>query len=250
MIQISVGNNKAVGNSHVAMKPVDTINMTAGYKASAQSWLAGISREGLLGVALTVIAFIAVFYLFTRAHVAPDSSPVTSDDKGFRSVLVSRDLSLPQVAENWKYYRNMTSVCHGSGQEEASAAYTYLFYSFDRHSQNGKWSHRKFSRAVDASEIYYEIDPVRDCKPDAINLHGLDINEDLWLKAHALNYVFYSRKVPVCKKAGNKVQARMYMHMMDSERGKLNKKKWSASQVNAAISAARVSPELSKIAGC
>ena len=224
--------------------------MTAGCKASAQSWLAGISREGLLGVALIVVAFIAVFYLFTRTHTVPDSSPATGDGKGFRSVLVSGDLSLPQVAENWNYYRTMTSVCHGSGQEGASAAYAYLFYSFDRHSQSGKWSHRKFSRAVDASDIYYEIDPVRDCKPDAINLHGLDINEDLWLETHALNYVFYSRKVPVCEKAGNEVQARMYMHMADSERGKLNKIPWSASRVNAAISAARAAPDLGKIVGC
>lgn len=232
------------------MKIADTANLTAGRKTSARSRLPGINREGLLGIALIVVAFIAIFYLFTRSSPAPDGAPLTGETRGFRSVLVSEDLSLQEVAENWNYYMTMTSVCHRSGQEMTSAAYAYLFYSFDRQSQNGKWPHRKFSKAVDVSDTYYDIDPVRDCKPDAINLHGIDVNDDLWLRAHALNYVFYSRKVPVCENAGNKVQARMYLHMAESEREKLGKLKWDASRVNTAISEARVSPDLSKIAGC
>lgn len=224
--------------------------MTAVCKAATRRWLAGFSREGLLGIALIVAAFISVFYLFTRTDVASDRSPVTGAGNGFRSVPVSGDLSLQQVAENWKYYQTMTSVCHGSRREMTSTAYAYLFYSFDRHSQNGKWPHREFSRAVAASDMYYEIDPVRDCKPDAINLHDTVIDEDLWLRIRALNYVFYRGKMPVCEKAGNKVQARTYMHMAESELEKLNKIKWSASRVSTAISHARVSPDLNKIFGC
>jgi len=212
--------------------------------------MAGISREGLLGVALIVAAFISFFYLFTQNDMAIDSRPASGAGKGFRSAMDSGDLSLRQVAENWKYYRTMTSVCHGSGQEGTSAAYAYLFYSFDRHSQNGKWSHRVFSRAVAASERYYEIDPVRDCEPDSINLHGIGIGEDLWLRTRALNYLFYRSKIPVCEKAGNKVQARTYLHMAESELEKLNRKKWSANRVNTAISHARVSPDLNKTFGC
>ena len=243
-------NNKAIGHRLLALKSVKTTHVTAVCKAAARRWLAGISREGLLGIALIVVAFTSVFYLFTRTYVGTDSSPASGNGKGFRSVLVSGDLSLQQVAENWKYYRTMISVCHGSGRGSPSIAYAYLFYSFDRHSQNGKWPHKEFSRAVAAPDMYYEIDPVRDCKPGAINLHGLDVDEDLWLRTRALNYVFYRGKRPVCKKAGNNVQARTYMYMAESELAKLSKTMWSTGRVNAAISHARVSPDLNKIFGC
>jgi hypothetical protein len=232
------------------MKLANSVNITADRKASGRAGKAGINREGLLGITLIVVVFVALFYLFTRTSSAPDNAPETGETRGFRSVLVSEGLSLKEVAENWNYYSTMTSVCHRAGQEMTSAAYAYLFYAFDRHSQNGKWSHREFTRAVDASERYYNIDPVRDCKPDANNLHGLDVSDDLWLKTRALNYVFYSKKAQVCKNAGNRVQARMYSHMVESEREKLDRVKWDPSRVNAAISDARISPDLSKITGC
>lgn len=222
----------------------------AGILGSARRCLTGISREGFLGIALILSVFGLVFYLATRPEPDVHLSFRPDARQGFHSVVITEELSLQETARNWKYYQIMTSVCHRSGHQRTAAAYAYLFYSANRYSLNGKWSSEQFDTAVESSEGYYDIDPAIDCAPDSANLHGLDIDADLWLMTRALNYVFYTRKVPICEQAGNKVQARTYTYLADSELAKLKDHKWSAVEVNSALANARVSPDLHRITGC
>jgi hypothetical protein len=193
---------------------------------------------------------MSIFYLATRPDTRSDISVSPETRQGFRSSGITPGLSLADTARSWKYYQIMTSVCHRAGRPEAAGAYAYLFYSANRYSLSGKWSSEQFDAAVDSSEGYYEINPAIDCSPDAVNLHGLAMDADPWLMTRALNYVFYSKKVPVCEQAGNIVQARTYTYLADSERVKLNDPKWTTVQVNAAIAGARESPDLHRIVGC
>ena len=246
----AVSYNKARLLRRAGVKLAEIPAGLAGIAGTARRSLAGISREAYLGIVLILGVFAAVFYLVTR----PDTSSIISirpaARQGFHSSRITEGLSLQKTARNWKYYQIMTSVCHRSGHKKAAAAYSYLFYSANRYSLNGKWSSKQFDAAVDSSAAYYEIDPAVDCRADSANLQGLDTDADLWLMTRALNYVFYRSKVPVCEQAGNKVQARAYTYLADSERMKLKSLKWTAIQVNAAIAAARESPDLHRIVGC
>jgi hypothetical protein len=212
--------------------------------------LRGISRYALLGIALILAAFAATFYLATRTASLGDIPVRPEARPGFRSAWIIADLPLKETARNWKYYQIMTSVCHRAGKDRIAAAYAYLFYSADRYSQSGKWSAEQFAAAVDSTIAYYEIDPAIECRADALNLHGLDVDADLRLQTRALNYVFYNAKVSVCEQAGNKVQARTYVHLADSERAKLNQSRRGVLEVNAAIAEARESPDLHRVDGC
>ncbi len=212
--------------------------------------LTDISREGLLGIVLIIAAFLSVFYAFTHPEQPDDSAIPLQDRRLFPALPVADGLQLQQLADNWKYYRIMTSVCHGIGEEDASAAYAWLFYRFDRHAQNGSWTHEQFARATGTADSYYDIAPVDDCRTGAPNLHGLDIHEDYRLRAHAENYVFYDRKVPLCKQVGNLVQARTYTHLAESELEKLRQGNWPDMDVNAAIASARDAPDPPRINGC
>lgn len=222
----------------------------AGVAGGTRLHLSGIRRGVYLGIVLILVVFLLVFYLATRPDTHTKTTIRPETRQGFHSSAISEGLSLKETARNWKYYRMMTSVCHRAGYQGSSAAYAYLFYSANRYSLSGKWSAEQFDAAVDASEEYYEVEPDIDCRADAANLHGIDADEDIWLMTRALNYVFYRDKVPVCEEAGNKVQARTYTYLADSERAKLKNHRWTSIEVNEAISSARKSPDLHRISGC
>lgn len=196
--------------------------------------------------------FLLLFNMISppTADALPGELPFRVGTTGFRGLPVSDDLSLQDAASNHEYYRIMTSVCHRRGQDRASAAYAYLFHANSRNSKNSSWSGRRFDKAVDSVERYFNIDPVADCDPEAADFHGLDLDADLRLQANALNYVFFSRKVGLCRKAGNEVQARSYSFEADTELDKANNGRRSRAAINAAIREARSAAEMQHIRGC
>jgi hypothetical protein len=203
-----------------------------------------------LGFVLTVtlVAMAAILMFDFEPEL---QAPVKRTFKGFRSLELTDDLTLQEAAINLKYYHTMSSACHEGGNDNVQAAYSYLFNATNRYMQNGKWSFKQVSEAVQsARKTYQEIYTALECTPESDNFHGLDLSSDLRLKTLALNYVFYTEKIPVCKKAGNKVDTRAYGHLADMEHQKLYSGRYTAGQIQAAISEAQRSPDKQKIHGC
>ena len=211
-----------------------------------------INRGHVLGLILTLVLFLLLFNMISPppAAVAPVDPPARTGTTGFRGLPVTDDLSLQDAARNHEYYRVMTSVCHSRGQDWASAAYAHLFHTNSRFSQNSVWSIRMFDLAVDSVEQHFDIDPVADCDPVTGNFQGLDLDSDLRLQTNALNYAFFSRKVGVCRQAGNEVQARSYIFHADTELAKAENGRRSPTAIRAAIREARATMELQTIRGC
>jgi hypothetical protein len=211
-----------------------------------------INRGHVLGLVLTLVLFLLLLNMLPPppADEAALQQPARTATTGFPSLPVTDDLSLQDTARNYEYYRIMTSVCHSRGRDRASAAYAYLFHAYSRYSQNGRWPSRMFDTAVDSVDSYFDIDPVADCDPDSGNFHGLDLDADLRLQTNALNYVFFSRKVGVCRQAGNEVQARSYDFLADTELAKADNGRRSQAAIDTAIREARAATQKWQIRGC
>ncbi|MGD8311510.1 MAG: hypothetical protein PVJ66_02855 [Gammaproteobacteria bacterium] len=209
------------------------------------------NRGSALGFILTIVLVaLAVNLLFDfEPEVRESTAPQTF--RGFRSFELTEDLSLPEAALNLKYYLTMSSACHESGANAAQAAYSYLYNATNRYMQNGKWSFKQVRDAIQASrKTYQEIYTALECRADSDNYHGLDLDSDLRLKTLALNLQFYQEKVPVCKKAGNKVDMRAYGHLANMEHRMLYSGRYTVEQIQKAISEAKTSPDRQKIHGC
>lgn len=248
-------NNMQTSSTFTIMTVLSSIsgtNLHTGMHWASRQLSLDFNRGHVLGIVLTLVLFLLLLNLISSApaDALPGELPVRTGATGFRGLPVSDDLSLQDAARNHEYYRIMTSVCHRRGQDSASAAYAYLFHANSRLSQNNVWSGRMFDMAVDSVERYFDIDPVADCNPEAGNFHGLDLDADLRLQANALNYVFFSKKVGLCRQAGNEVQARSYIFEADTELDKASNGRRSRAAINAAIREARSAVEIQHIRGC
>jgi hypothetical protein len=211
-----------------------------------------INRGHVLGLVLALVLSLLLLNMITSTPVDEAVDEPSAGTSGFRGLPVSEDLSLEDTAKNYEYYRILTSVCHNRGQDRASSAYAYLFHASNRYAQNGLWSVQMFDMAVDsvARSGYFGIDPAVDCDPATGNFHGLDLDSDLALQANAMNYVFFSRKVDICRQAGNEIQARSYRFHAGEQLDKAYNGRRPDAVIRDAIRGAETSPDIPQIHGC
>jgi len=229
---------------------MNRIRMVNGITDYLTRYARRVNRGAVLGFVVTILLVaLAVNLLFDFEPVV--RTPVKQTFRGFRGFELTEDLPLREAALNLKYYHTMSSACHEIGHDDVQAAYSYLFNATDRYMQSGKWSFNQVSDAIkSARKTYQEIYTALECTPDSDNYHGLDLDSDLRLKTIALNYVFYTEKIPVCRKAGNKVDTRAYEHLADMEHRKLYNSSYSARQIRGAVAEAEQSAERQRIHGC
>ena len=232
------------------LKAFQTSSMHSGRHWASHESSLDINRGHVLGLVLTLVLALLLLNMISSSPKDQALEDQPASTTGFRGLPISDDLSLGNAAKNHEYYRILTSVCHSRGQDKASAAYAYLFHANNRYSHNGLWSVQTFEMAVDSVARYLGIDPVADCHPATGNFHGLDLDADLGLKANAMNYVFFSRKVGICRQAGNEVQARSYRFHADEELDKAYNGRRSQAAIQAALREANTSAGMPTIHGC
>ena len=211
-----------------------------------------INRGHVLGLVLTLVFFLLLLNMITSGRGEETVEEPSAGTTGFRGLPVSEDLSLEDAAKNHEFYRIMTSVCHNYRHDKASAGYAYLFHANNRYAQNGLWSVQMFDMAVDsvARSRYFGISPALDCNPATGNFHGLDLDADLALKTNAMNYVFFNRKVGICRRAGNEIQARSYQFHAGEELDKAYNGRRPDAAIREAMREAGTAPDLPRIHGC
>lgn len=170
---------------------------------------------------------------------------------GFRSYPPGENLDLEQAAANLEYFGTMSSVCHASGKQDVQAAYSFLLHQAARYIHSGKWTFAKVQDAIQASRhSHKEIETALACRRETDNFHGLDLDANLRLQAIALNYRFYQDKIPVCRKAGNKVDTRIYQEQSAQTLGRLYKGNFNAGAISQALAEVETSPYRQRIHGC
>jgi hypothetical protein len=217
-------------------------------KAIAEKLAQGRQGQKLL-IVLLLLAVIIGLLLFPI-----DREPTDTRDTGFigfHSYPPGEDLDLEQAAANLRYFGSMSSVCHATGNPDVQAAYSFLLHQITRYIHSGKWTFREVQDAIQASRrSFQEIDTALACRRDTDNFHGLDLDDNLRLQAIALNYRFYQDKIPVCRKAGNKVDTRIYQEQSAQALRRLYKGDFTPGKTAQALVEAETSPYRQRIHGC